>query len=215
VPGMSEAAPAVRRWAVDLAGGDIEKLQRNCWAIAPQRITEMYTDATPVLAALTQPGEISDDTVTWTDSVTSVTVDRAAIQSGYACPRVHPAGTEVQYDDADARHVVRRYLARFTGEPLNPADEEGRYPLVCKASPATWDPSGTGSPVSAPLANKPGTLTGTTRFADQQLTSQWIGSGYIAVQTPVTDSSGVTQNRMFTLTEGPDGYCIGDVTRNQ
>ncbi|NEW49222.1 hypothetical protein GV792_04085 [Nocardia cyriacigeorgica] len=212
VPGLPEAAPAVQRWAVDLESSTIAQLQTTCWTLPPLTVAEMYADPQPVLAALAEPGAITDDVIRWRGAGTTVTVDRAAIESGYACPRVFPAGAEPGYDDADARHTVRRYLARLTGEPLDPADKEGTHPLLCAATPATWDSQGTGSPVRAPLADNPGRLTGTTAFADQQINSSQLRAGYVRVQVPVTNSSGVTQSRTFTLREGSDGYCIGDVS---
>ncbi|MFE9582891.1 hypothetical protein ACFYO1_41420 [Nocardia sp. NPDC006044] len=139
-------------------------------------------------------------------------VDRAALDTGYACPRVATAGADIEYNEADARHTVRRYLARFVGTPLDAADKEGTYPLVCKASPATWDPAGTGKAISAPLADNPGKLTGATKFADQEISSERLRGDYLAVEVPVTNSAGVTKTRTFTLTSGPQGYCIGDVS---
>ncbi|MEV0029218.1 hypothetical protein [Nocardia sp. NPDC050793] len=212
VPGVPEAATALRRWAADLESDTIAELQDKCWTMAPGNVADMYEDKQTILAAIAQPGAATASTVTWKSRSATVTVERDAIATGYACPRVFPAGTEVGYNDADARHTVRRYLARFVGEPLDPADKEGNYPLICKASPAEWDPTGTGSPTPPPLANNPGKLTGATDFAGQEISSEFIGDGYLTVEVPVTNSSGVTQVRTFTLTESDEGYCIGDVS---
>lgn len=212
VAGMPEAGPALRRFAADLAAGDTTALQARCWMIPPLTTADMYADNTGVLATLSGPGTLADDRITWSDDTYTLTVETTTVESGYACPRVHAAGTEPAYDTADARHTVRRYLARLVGEPLDAADREDTYPLVCRATPANWDPEGTGSPVPAPLANKPGALTGTTAFADQEISSEQVGPGYIAVRVPVTNASGVTRSRVFTVTETTDGHCIGDVT---
>ncbi|MEU8895123.1 hypothetical protein [Nocardia sp. NPDC048505] len=212
VPGVPEAAPALQRWAADLTSIELAELQDRCWIIPPKSVESMYADQTGILAALATPGTATKDVVTWKDSETTVTVERDALASGYACPRVYPAGTQAGYDDADARHTVRRYLSRFVGTPLDPADKEAEYPLVCKASPAAWDPTGSGKPVPAPLFGNPGRLTGSTRFADQQISSERLRGDYIAVTVPVTNSSGVAQTRTFTLVEQPEGYCIGDVS---
>ncbi|MGK8521428.1 hypothetical protein ACRS6B_07640 [Nocardia asteroides] len=212
VPGLPAAATAVQRWAVDLRSHTIAELQEKCWTIAPRNVAEMYQDQEAILTALAQPGTATEEGVVWKSSATTVAVDRAGIETGYACPRVATAGAEISYNDADARHTVRRYLSRFVGTPLDAADKEGDYPLICKASPATWDPKGTGRPSPAPLANNQGALTGATEFADQQIRSEQVNTDYIAVLVPVTNSSGVTQTRTFTLRSGPDGYCIGDVS---
>ncbi|MET7769192.1 hypothetical protein [Nocardia sp. NPDC005366] len=212
VPGLPDAATAVRRWAADLRTDTSTELQAKCWNMAPANVTEMYQSKQAILTALAQPGTVSADTITWKSRATTVTVERDLIHTGYACPRVFPAGTEIGYNDADARHTVRRYLARFVGEPLDAADKEGDYPLVCKASPATWDPKDTGAPTPAPLANNPGRLTGITEFDGQEISSDQLGADYITVDVPITDSTGTTKTRTFTLAEGPEGYCIGDVS---
>lgn len=227
VPEVPDAAPALRRWAADLTTRTIAELQESCWTLAPAHVAEMYAADQPILTALTRPGSATEDAVTWQGPAVTVRADRRDLAAGYACPRVYATGTTPQYDDADARHTVRRYLARFVGEPLDPSDTEGEHPLVCAASPAAWDPRGTGSPVAAPLANRPGALTGVTDFDDTELTSAWIRPGYITVQVPVTEATGVARTRTFTLTDGSAtggasatgedpagtiGYCIGDVS---
>lgn len=212
VPGFPDAAPALQRFAADLRSGDIAALQSACWTIPPLTVQTMYADPDAVLSALAQPGTAVDSTLTWTDGVTTVSVDEHRVAAGYACGRVSAAGAEPVYDAADARHTVRRYLARSTGQPLDAADLEDRYPLVCAADSATWDPQASGAPVVAPLAQNPGTLDGITGFADQQISSQPMTTGYMAVAVPVTNASGITQNRTFLLEQGDDGYCIGDIS---
>lgn len=221
VPGVPEAAPALRRWAADLTAQPIEQLQESCWTLAPAHVAEMYADAAPVLAALAEPGTATATAVSWQGPAVTVRAELRDIESGYACPRVFATGSTPQYDDADARHVVRRYLSRFVGQPLDPADTEGEHPLVCAATPAGWDPRGTGTPLPAPLAGKPGALTGVTAFDGAELTSAWLGAGYITVQAPVTAATGTTATRTFTLSDrsaseqadpAAQGWCIGDVT---
>ncbi|WP_378735715.1 hypothetical protein [Nocardia brasiliensis] len=209
---VAELPAAVQRWADDLKTSTITQLQAKCWTIAPRNVAEMYSDEQAILATLAQPGTATQDSVTWKSRTTTVAVERTALDTGYACPRVASAGAEIEYNEADARHTVRRYLARFVGTPLDAADKEGTYPLVCKPSPATWDPTGTGKAIPAPLANNPGKLTGATAFADQEIRSERLRADYVAVKVPVTNSSGVTQTRTFTLTAGAQGYCIGDVS---
>ncbi|WP_245745843.1 hypothetical protein [Nocardia altamirensis] len=208
---VAELPAAVQRWADDLKTDSLTQLQAKCWTIAPRNVADMYADEQAILAALAQPGTADKDGITWKNRTVTVAVERAALETEYACPRVATAGADIEYNDADARHTVRRYLARFVGAPLDPADKEGTYPLVCKAAPASWDPKGTGTAIAAPLANNPGKLTGATKFADQEIRSERLRGDYLTVQAPVTNSSGATQTRTFTLTAGPQGYCIGDV----
>ncbi|MEO7078812.1 MAG: hypothetical protein ABIY38_07955, partial [Rhodococcus sp. (in: high G+C Gram-positive bacteria)] len=99
---------------------------------------------------------------------------------------------------------------RFTGTPVNPADLEGNYPLVCDTQ-AIWDPQGTGAPTVPPLANNPGRLTGSASYNPESVYVAARDGVYTTVYADVTDVSGVEQNRIFTLTIGSNGYCIGDV----
>ncbi|WP_410871672.1 hypothetical protein [Nocardia sp. A7] len=210
VAGHADAVTAVRRWAVDLRTG--ADLRAKCWTIPPATVTEMYAAPQPVLAALTGPGTATADTVTWRNRTVTVTVDRESVASGYACGRVSAAGVEPGYDDADARHTVRRYLARATGKPLNAADIEADHPLTCKASPANWDPEGTGNPTAAPLTGDSGKVGNVTSFDEEELRSEQVRGDYLAVHVPVTTSAGGTRTRTFTVVATAEGYCIGDVT---
>ncbi|MFE3542150.1 hypothetical protein ACFXK0_04150 [Nocardia sp. NPDC059177] len=212
VPGEPDAVTAVRRWAADLETGTVADLQAKCWTIPPRTVAEMYADPQTVLAALTGPGTATADTITWRTGATTVTVEREAVDSGYACGRVFAAGVEPGYDDADARHTVRRYLARAVGKPLDPADIEASHPLTCKADPATWDPEGTGNPTAPPLTGDSGKVGNVTSYTAEELRSEQVRGDYLAVHVPVTTATGGTRNRTFTLVPTAEGYCIGDVT---
>ncbi|WP_330179105.1 hypothetical protein OHB26_21690 [Nocardia sp. NBC_01503] len=194
VPGNPNAAKAVQPWVRDLVGGDIEQLVRKCWTIEPQHVRSMYADKDGILAAVAQPGIDGQFAVIWKGPVQTVSVKRSEIASGYACPRVAPAGATSTFNEADARYTVQRYLSRWTGNPVDKDDVEGRYPLVCAGSV---------------LANNPGRLTGTTAFG--QLTSKGSGISDVDVSVPVTNSSGATQPMVFKTTIGPEGYCINDI----
>ncbi|MFF0541536.1 hypothetical protein [Nocardia thailandica] len=209
VPGVPAAAPAVARWAADLKKGSITQLQAACWELPPLTVADMYADPQPVLTALARPGTADEDTVTWRNGSTVVTVDRAFVAAGYACGRVSTTGAPATITEADARHAVRRYLARATGAPLDPADTEAAHPLTCRG--ATWDPEATGRPTQAPLLTNPGKAGTITAFTAGELSSTALGSGYVSVTVPVT-VSGVTRSETFVLAETPEGYCLGDVS---
>ncbi|MRH92013.1 hypothetical protein GFY24_32025 [Nocardia sp. SYP-A9097] len=194
VPGNPNAAKAVQPWVRDLVGADIEQLVRKCWTIEPQNVRSMYADKDGILAAVAQPGIDGQFAVIWKGPVQTVSVKRSEIASGYACPRVAPAGAASTFNEADARYTVQRYLSRWTGNPVDKDDVEGRYPLVCAGSV---------------LANNPGRLTGTTAFG--QLTSKSAGISDVDVSASVTNSSGVAQPMVFKTTIGPEGYCINDI----
>ncbi|MBF6173500.1 hypothetical protein [Nocardia blacklockiae] len=215
----SAAADALTRWAIDLQEAPRSTLVDKCWSMAPRNVETMYADEQAILAALAEPGVDQGTAVVWqspagTASRAAVTVvaQRADIATGYACPRVFTAGAEPGFTDADARHTVRRYLARATGKPLDPADQEATHPLVCAASPATWDPTGSGRGTTPPLAAEPNKLTGVRSFVDESITSDQLRGEYLSVSAPVTTTAGGQQDRTFTVRATDQGYCIGDVS---
>ncbi|MGY4097945.1 hypothetical protein ACW2Q0_00030 [Nocardia sp. R16R-3T] len=218
VPGLSGAADVAARFGAVLAGSTPAELRSKCWMLAPGNVADMAAGQKAILNALAQPATTTQNTVSWQNAGTSVTFDRSEVMaatknsSQIVCPWVAQDGAEAGPNEADARHTVRRYLARLLGTPLDPSDKEATYPLICKASPANWDPNGTGSPTAPPLADNSGKLTGITKFTDQEIDSERLRASYVTVQVPVTNSSGATQTRTFTLTEGAEGYCIGDIS---
>ncbi|MEC3919041.1 hypothetical protein [Nocardia sp. CDC160] len=111
---------------------------------------------------------------------------------------VAPQSSSAQpaFTEDDARYTVRRYLSRWTGQPLQPDDTEGRYPLVC---------------TNSVLANNPGKLTGTVSFANDRMTARRTGDNGAEVTVPVTNSATVTQVVTFTLRAAAQGYCIEDI----
>ncbi|MBF6328615.1 hypothetical protein IU452_08795 [Nocardia transvalensis] len=209
-----KAADALTRWARDLQQLPLAAVERRCWTMAPRNVEAMYSDKQAILDALAQPGVDNGSAIVWKNQRDGVTVaaQRAEIATGYACPRVFPTGSDTGFNDADARHTVRRYLARLTGNPLDPADTDSAFPLVCAARPAAWDPTGTGRSAPAPLATTPGKLSGVKSFVDDSITSQPLRGDYLTVSVPVTGAAGVQQERTFTLKAGERGYCIGDVS---
>ncbi|WP_216893396.1 hypothetical protein [Nocardia alni] len=210
-----KAADAITRWAMDLQHLSPERLEKACWTMAPQNVESMYASKQPILDALARPGVDDGSAITWRGqgpAAVTVVAQRVDIDSGYACPRVYAAGTAAGFDSADARHTVRRYLDRATGAPLDPADKESTHPLLCPASPPSWDPTGSGEAVAAPLASDPGKLSGVMSFIDQSITSRASRGGYIGVSVPVLTASGEQQNLTFTLKSTRRGYCIGEVS---
>ncbi|MFQ6328108.1 hypothetical protein ACLMAL_18470 [Nocardia sp. CWNU-33] len=197
VPGNANAATALQPWARDLVAGDVGRLVGKCWTIDPKNARDMYADKDGILAAIAQPGIDGQFAIIWKGPTETVSVKRSEVASGYACPRVAPTGSDTSLNEGDARYAVQRYLSRWIGKPVHPDDTEGKYPLVC--------------PGSVQAAN-PGRLTGTTAFADNQLTSRSTGITDVEVSVPVTNSSGVTQATVFTLNIGPEGFCINDIS---
>lgn len=210
VPGNPQAANALRAFLTDLEAGGVPAVTPKCWTLPPGEIPAMYADIAAVSAAAANPGVDGQYAVTWAGPVSTVSIARSEVASGYACPRVYPTGTAPVLADVDAEYTVERYLGRFTGAPVAPADLEGDYPLVCDNRPV-WDPQGTGAPSAPPLANNPGRLTGSASYDPDSVYVAFTNGDYKTVYVDVTDVSGFEQNRVFTLGVAGGGYCIGDI----
>ncbi len=211
-PEPPAVSQAITRWAADLRTGNLDELEQKCWTMAPLNVRAMYAEPAPILAALDQPSVGNGSSTVWKSAAVTVIANDRELATDYACPRVFATGTTLAFNDADARHTVRRYLSRLVGEPVAPTDAEGTYPLVCAAEPGSWDPNGTGSATTAPLAVDPDASGDVTAFIDQSLESEWPRGDYITVSATVTNAAGGQQKRTFTLKSGEEGYCIGDVS---
>ncbi|MEV6770970.1 hypothetical protein AB0N05_20345 [Nocardia sp. NPDC051030] len=212
-PGPADAATvAVGRWAADLREHGLSGMENRCWTIAPKHVRATYADPQPIFDALAQPGVHTGDLTVWKNGPVAVVAQDRDVASGYACPQVYSGWPELSFDDADARHTVRRYLSRLIGKPLDARDTEAEYPLVCSAAAGNWDPDGTGKSVVPPLATNPGRQVAVTAFVDQSINSEWPRGSYITVSVPVTTGSGKQVKQTFTLKSGGEGYCIGDVS---
>lgn len=210
VPGDPQAAAALTAFLTDLDTGGISAVAQQCFTVPPTEIPVGYADVPAIVDAAAQPGFAEDDVVTWTGPVATLSIARDEIASGYACPRVRPTGTVPVYTDLDAIHTVVRYVGRFTGAPVDPADLEGDYPVVCNTG-IPWDAQGTGVPTTPPLANNPGRLTGAASYNPDSVYVAYTNGAYTAVNADITNVSGFQQNQVFTLTRDGSGFCIGDV----
>ncbi|MBO0856351.1 MAG: hypothetical protein J2P18_21590, partial [Nocardia sp.] len=180
----------------------------------------MYAGKQAIASALAQPSTDNGTATTWKSAngaappVTVVAQD-SDLATGYACPRVYPAGAAIGFgtadpaQTADARHVVRRYLSRQTGHPLDASDQESTHPLLCTARTA-WNPPGA-TAAEPPLAANPNKLSAPTAFADDSLSSNALNGSYLSVTASVT-AKGAKQERNYTLKVTDNGYCVGDVS---
>ncbi|MGW0053135.1 hypothetical protein [Nocardia nova] len=216
-----QATAAMTRWVNDLRQLTPADMEAKCWTMAPRNVETMYSDKSAIESALAQPGSDNGTALVWksasgTADAVTVVAERADIATGYACPRVYPAGAEIGFgtgseaQTADARHAVRRYLSRQTGHPIDAADQENSHPLVCTADTA-WDPNGTGRTSRPPLATDAAKLATATAFADQSLSSTALNSTYLSISATVT-AGGSQQERTYTVKATDSGYCIGDVS---
>lgn len=216
-----DTSEALNRWATDLQRLAPGELEAKCWTVAPQNVESMYKDKTAILTALAQPGTDNGSTVVWKSPATAktpvtVVADHTDIATGYACPRVYPAGTSTEsgttgvMQTAAARHIVRRYLSRQTGQPLAAADQENSHPLLCTAG-TEWDPYGRGTTAPAPLTTNPNAVAAPASFVDQSISSSALNSTYLSISARVT-ANGAQQERTYIVKATDQGYCLGDVS---
>ncbi|MFI7165398.1 MULTISPECIES: hypothetical protein [Rhodococcus] len=211
VPGNPAAAPALAAWATDLVSLDVDALTNACWTMPPTTIADRYSDLPAILTAIAAPGVDGQYAVTWSGGGLSVAAKRSEIASGYACPFVFPAGQSNFYTAADASHAVVRFLSRATGRPVNTRDVETFYPLICPGN-SPWDPDGTGATGQPPLKLDPNQLAGIKSFDADAATVTPVRGDYVRVTLPVSDGTGNSRPMQFTLSIGPEGYCLGAAT---
>ncbi|MGC0366886.1 hypothetical protein ABH922_004870 [Rhodococcus sp. 27YEA15] len=208
VPGNAAAAPALTAWADDLVSLTPDALAARCWGKPPNTVTAQYTDVAAIFAALATPGVDGPYASTWSAGGLSVSAQHSDIATGYACPYVYTSGQPTFYSSDDAAYAVVRFLSRATGRPVNPRDVEAFFPLICPGN-SPWDPNATGDGDRPPLKLTPDQLAGTRSFDAEAAIVTALQGDYVAVDLPVTDASGTTKTVRFTLSVGPDGYCLG------
>ncbi|NLU84804.1 hypothetical protein HCA44_18700 [Rhodococcus sp. HNM0569] len=208
VPGNPGATRAVQAWADDLAA-DPQRAVERCWTQPPNR--SMYGQIEAIRSVVAAPGVDGQYAVTWSDGTTSVSAKRSEIASGYACPNVHAASNTDFYGPADAEWTLHRYLSRETGRPVDPADTEDRYPLVCPGN-SPWDPESTGAGGEPPLKADPDSAPRIASFDTDEMTVTPLRGDYMSIDVPATDVAGNSGVATAVLSIGPDGYCMGELT---
>lgn len=209
VPGNPAASAALQAWADDLVRSNADTLVSKCWTIAPTLVRSMYANPTEIVTIISRPGTDGQYAVSWTDGTTRVSVKRNEIAAGYACPHIYPEGTVNYYTDDDAEYAVTRLLSRVTGAPVNVADREADYRLICPGN-SPWDPRGTGTGGQPPFKLDPTALNDVDDFDAAAFNATSLANGYVSVRTRVTvENAPVTRDVLLAV--GPDGYCIGEV----
>ncbi len=196
VPGSAGAAKALRPWLADVTAKDVAALTKNCWTQPPSIIGTMYGDVAKITEAVARPGVLGQFGPTWKSATTTVQLRPSEVASAYGCPDVYAAGGSVPIEKA--RYVVVRYLGRHLGKPVNAADVESAYPLLCQVRSGYPDLSeATGFDASQVGAPRRVTNASTTATS---------------VTAQVSTRSGIPKAANFTLDHGANGYCITDLT---
>ncbi|NLG56257.1 MAG: hypothetical protein GX542_11540 [Rhodococcus sp.] len=209
VPGNPAAAQALQAWADDVSKGDIAALTDKCWTVAPELVATMYADVDTIAAVVQNPGIDGQYAASWTDGTTRISAKRGEISSGYACPHVYQEGATSYYTLTDAEHATTRYLSRVAGEPVNEADTESEYPLVCPGN-SPWDPRSTGAGGEPPLKRDPLTQGDIDSLDPASVQSRSLNDSYAAVTAQV-ETNRSTEEWTAILAIGPDGYCLGEI----
>ncbi|MFI5499293.1 protein kinase [Nocardia asteroides] len=189
VPGSPTAATVLRPWLDDVLAGDLAALTRKCWTQSPAEIPRMYGDARQIADAVGKPGVLGKFGPSWHNDTIQVSLRPSELQSEYGCPIVTDRNAPLLTDE-QARYTVERYLSRVVGDPVNPADVEPDYPLLCAGA-------------------QPGTaLSGVRRFADQELTVRRSTGTTATVDAPVTSADGTAARVTLGLDQAANGFCI-------
>lgn len=192
VPGSPNAATVLRPWLDDVLAGDMSVLVRKCWTQSPAEIPRMYGDVEQITDAVRRPGELGRSGPYWRNDKLQVSLRPSELRSAYGCPIVgDPSATGLT--DEQARYTVERYLSRVVGDPVNPADVEPDYPLLCDDA-------------------QPGTvLSGVRRFEDKSLTVRGSAGSVVTVSVPVTTADGAQKTAELTLEQAANGFCISRI----
>ncbi|MEV6058746.1 serine/threonine-protein kinase [Nocardia asteroides] len=194
VPGSPTAATVLRPWLDDVLAGDLAALTRKCWTQSPAEIPRMYGDARQIADAVGRPGVLGKFGPSWHNDTIQVSLRPSELQSEYGCPIVTDRNAPLLTDE-QARYTVERYLSRVVGDPVNPADVEPDYPLLCAGA-------------------QPGTaLSGVRRFADQELTVRRSTGTTATVDAPVTSADGTAARVTLGLDQAANGFCVTRIER--
>ncbi|MGY0497484.1 protein kinase domain-containing protein [Nocardia sp. FBN12] len=192
VPGSPNAATVLRPWLDDVLAGDMSALVRKCWTQSPAEIPGMYGDVAQITDAVRRPGVLGQFGPYWQNDTLQVSLRPSELRSVYGCPIVSDRSA-TQLTDEQARYTVERYLSRVVGDPVNPADVEPDYPLLCTGA-------------------QPGTaLSGVRRFEDKALTVRGSTGSAVTVSAPVTGADGAKTSIEFTLDQAANGFCVAGI----
>ncbi|UGT57191.1 serine/threonine-protein kinase [Nocardia asteroides] len=192
VPGSPTAATVLGPWFADVRDGDLTELTRKCWTQPPAEIPTMYGDAARIADALREPGKTEVAGPFWESGATRITLPPSELRSVYGCPFVTDPGGRILSDE-QARYTAERYLSRVVGDPVNPADVEPDYPLVC---------------AGAQLGSA---LSGIRRFEDKALEVSRGSVVRATVNVPVTAADGAAREVVLTLDDGVNGFCVSGI----
>ncbi|MGS2805875.1 hypothetical protein [Nocardia sp. MW-W600-9] len=182
----------LRPWLDDVRAGDTAALIRKCWTQSPAEIPRMYGDVEQITDAVRRPGVLGQFGPYWQNDVLKVSLRPSELRSGYGCPIVSDRAA-TRLTDEQARYTAERYLSRVVGSPVNPADVEPDYPLLCAGA-------------------QPGTaLSGVRRFDDTALTVRGSTGSVVTVSAPVTSADGAAKQVYLTLDHGTDGFCVSRI----
>ncbi len=192
VPGSPNAATVLRPWLDDVLAGDMGALVRKCWTQSPAEIPRMYGDAAQITDAVRKPGVLGQFGPYWQNDTLQVSLRPSELRSVYGCPIVSDRSA-TRLTDEQARYTVERYLSRVVGDPVNPADVEPDYPLLCTGA-------------------QPGTaLSGVRRFEDNALTVRASTGSAVTVSAPVTSADGAKTTVELTLDQAANGFCVARI----
>ncbi len=158
---------ALQRFADDLAAPNLDRIQRNCWTIAPSRRIGGLEHAARAgtLQALSGKVEGTETGLSWDSGSWHVWATWAELSSPYGCPTVSGPGLPPPPTVDDAQYLLIRLDGRLHGHPVHVHDVEKDYSLLCEQFSAP----DSGSDAGASDASERDRLSATVQQAIAQL----------------------------------------------
>jgi hypothetical protein len=202
----------LQEFADDIADGNIARLTRVCWTMAPSYIADRY--GTPqargaILEALGRGVSGAQSGLFAKGQLVTVTFSYEELASPYPCAEVSYDGLSNEPAEPDLGWVIHRAAGRLSGRPVGATDTEDRYRLYCSDDPQGYvDRFGKDRPGDPPTAHSHTTVDAVVKRLDgrdvelvRERSGDWI------TVADASDAGGARLVFYSTVT----GVCMGDV----
>lgn len=136
-----ESVAGIQKFAADIYAGDVSKLGKYCWTMAPEYIASHY--GTPqargaILDALTHALGGTEYGLSTGGQLASVFFPYSEVDSSYPCATVSFTGIDDAPAASDYAWKIHRMAGRLSGSPVSTHDTEYPYNLYCESDPAAY-----------------------------------------------------------------------------
>jgi hypothetical protein len=136
-----ENVTGIQKFADDIYAGDVSKLEKYCWTMAPEYIASHY--GTPqargaILDALTHALAGTEYGLSTGGQLASVFFPYSEVDSSYPCAIVNFTGIDDAPAASDYAWTIHRLAGRLSGSPVSAHDTEYPYNLYCENDPSDY-----------------------------------------------------------------------------